>query len=265
MKGKEPDAVRPMRRLKALAARGFYLHLNPQKKQLIDLAFNEVQPRPRSFADLGSVWRVQSAYTFFTLDIHRPERAVHVDLNFTDEVLRRLRRYQNLETIVGSLGDPAIVDKVGQVDIVYLFDVLLHQVKPDWDEVLRLYAPNTSCFAIYNQQNVAFDRTVRLLDLSDSEYWNNVPQSHRSVAEYERIFEKLDESCSLEPDRTWRDSHSLWQWGITDRDLCKRLETLGFQMKYYRNCGRFQGLANVENHMFLFKKSGDAGGHSCAR
>ena len=49
--------------------------------------------------------------------------------------------------------------------------------------------------------------------------------------------------------------HDLWQWGIVDADLIGRMNELGFKMQFYKNCGQFGTLKNVENHAFVFSKS----------
>ena len=67
------------------------------------------------------------------------------------------------------------MDQVGRVDAIFLFDVLLHQVAPDWDTILEMYAKNVRVFGIYNQQWTGADTTVRLLDLGEEEYFRNVP------------------------------------------------------------------------------------------
>jgi hypothetical protein len=50
-----------------------------------------------------------------------------------------------------------------------------------------------------------------------------------------------------------RYSH-IWQWGITDNDLIARVNSLGFAMQFYKNCGQFEPLRHVENHAFAFSK-----------
>jgi hypothetical protein len=85
-----------------------------------------------------------------------------------------------------------------------LFDVLLHQVKPDWDEVLALYAKYARTFLIYNRQWTG-EKSVRLLDLGRGEYFRNVPHSPAEPP-YDTLFDKLDETHP-EHGRPWRDAH----------------------------------------------------------
>jgi hypothetical protein len=224
--------------------------LVPDKIELINYAFSRFGLH--SFADLGGVWGVEGGYTFNTLDNHDVSAAILVDTNPTDMVENRAREFAQLKILTGNFGDEAVAATVGDVDAVFLFDVLLHQVAPDWHRVLEMYARQTKCFVIYNQQWTGSDQTVRLLDFGEEEYFRNVPHE-RTETPYDNLFEKLDEKHSGHG-RLWRDVHSIWQWGITNSDLITKVESLGFRLQYMKNCGRFGQLENFENHAFVFTK-----------
>lgn len=146
------------------------------KINLIDRAFTSC--RIESFADLGAVWGVEGAYTFRALDKYPVKEAVLVDGRITPTVAARANSYPQLRVIEGNFGDQEIADKVGNVDALFLFDVLLHQVSPDWDTILDMYAKNVRCLLIYNQQWIGSTTTVRLLDLGEKHYFRNVPHSN---------------------------------------------------------------------------------------
>ncbi len=220
------------------------------KLELIDFAFTEL--KTRSFADLGGVWGVNGGYTFYTLDKYNLTNATLVDTHPTNEMIERSKNFPQLRFIQGNFGDTRIAEQVGQVDAIFLFDVLLHQVRPNWDEVLELYAHQTQCMVIFNQQWIGSSSTVRLLDLGENEYFQNVPHNRRERT-YNKLFQKLHEKHP-DHDRVWKDVHHIWQWGITDLDLKNKLESLGFRMQYSKNCGQFGKLANFENHAFVFTK-----------
>ncbi len=57
-----------------LSARNQYAGLNPNKLELIDLAFRTLPVR--SFADLGGLWGVDAGYTFYALEHHAPTTGV---------------------------------------------------------------------------------------------------------------------------------------------------------------------------------------------
>lgn len=234
-----------------------YGWLDQARRDLIDFAISEY--RARSFADLGGVWGVDGGYTFYALEKLRTTcgggAGVLVDTDFTPVVRERLPGYPELRIIQGNFGDQATVDQVGDVDVVFLFDTLLHQVNPDWDQILGLYAPHTKFFLIHNQQYTA-ERTVRLLDLGEEEYFRNAYRGanvDREKPPYDRLFEKLDE-INPKHGRPWRDIHEIWQWGITDDDLVAKLRSLGFTLDLFRNLGRFKDLERFERHAFAFSR-----------
>ena len=143
--------------------------------------------------------------------------------------------------------------EVNEVDCLMLFDVLLHQVKPDWNEVLENYATKTKVFLIYNQQFTGA-QTVRLLDRGKEWYFRHVPHAPNSLKAYVDLFEKPDEPDPRYSDgRTYRDMHDVWQWGITDHDLKRVMQELGFQVVYERDCGWWSGLEEIKNKAFIFE------------
>lgn len=244
------------KRLKRRAQRfihGYPLNFNLDKRDLIDRVFTRLTPAPKSFADLGGVWGVNGAYTFHTLQTHRIERAVLVDTDLTDACVARATEFPALKLVAGNFGRAEIAESVGQVDAIFMFDILLHQVKPDWDALLELYAPRTRYFVIYNQQWTGPGRAVRLLDLGPDEYFKNVPHSPDEPL-YKDLFSRLD-TVHPQHQRPWRDVHNIWQWGITDDDLVDKMRSLGFERIHYENCGRFGTLPNTENHAFVFRRT----------
>ncbi len=226
-------------------------HLLKDKLQLIDYAFGRLGAR--SFADLGGTWRVMGGYTFYALDHHPVTRAFLVDTFRLEQINRT---HPALTKVVGNFGDRAVVAKLGHLDAIFLFDVLLHQVAPNWDQILEKYAPVTNLFVIYNQQFIATSHTVRLLELGEEAYFKNVPPHTRADPQYANLFCRLDEIVPRHG-RPVRDIHSIWQWGITDQDLTGVMTRLGFRLEYYMNCGRFEELENFENHAFVFRRAQD--------
>ncbi len=239
----------------ALAAklRGFPWRFNFDKKSLIDRVFGHDDPAPRSFADLGGVWGINAAYTFYTLDSYNITRAFLVDTHPSEKVIDKARSYKNLTIINSNFGEESIPDKIESVDVIFMFDVLLHQVAPDWDEVLDAYSKITKYFIIYNQQWIGSENTVRLFDLGREEYFKNVPHDPKNPT-YVSLFEQMYE-INPTHNRIWRDIHSVWQWGITDSLLIAKMKDLGFVLEFSKNYGPFGRLQNFENHGFIFKKS----------
>lgn len=226
-----------------------YQNFNPHKGALIDYAFARFPIR--SLADFGGVWNVDGAYTFYALDHFRPERAVLVDWRLPESVVTRAHEYPALELIEGYFSQREVLRRVGKVDAILLFDVLLHQVRPDWDDILERVSDLTDCILVYNQQWTG-ERTVRLLDLGEPEYFANVP--HRpDERPYDDLFAKLDLAHPVHH-RNWRDVHSIWQWGITDGDLIACLSNLGYKLYYQADWGRFDQLLRCANRAFVFAR-----------
>jgi hypothetical protein len=218
--------------------------LNNDKLRLIEFAFSHLGIH--SFADLGAVWGVNGGYTFYTLDMFTISRAVMVDTYTTDTVQKQITNYPQLRFIQGFFGDTSVISEVGNAGAIIFFDVLLHQVSPNWDDVLDLYTPNAQHLIIFNPQWVGSEHTIRLIELGENEYFKNVPHS-KNEPPYDDLFQKLD-------DRELRDAINIWQYGITDKDLHAKIERTGFRLQYYANCGRFGNLKNFENHAFVFSR-----------
>lgn len=227
------------------------MRLNATKVGLIDEAFSKF--KYNSFATLGDVWVVDGGYTFHTLEKHNISKAFLVDTHLNDTVRNRAQGFDELELIDGNFGEEKVRDKIGAVDAIILYDVLLHQVEPDWERVLEMYSSQTKCFLIYNQQWIDSPKTIRLLDMGEEEYFKNTPQLAYNEP-YLGLFEKLDKKHPDYDNRNWRDVHHIWQWGITDEDLLEVMSSLGFKSQLQINCGPSQGLSKFEDHAFIFSK-----------
>jgi hypothetical protein len=230
---------------------GYNLFVDSDKLRLIDRVFLQIAPSAQSFADLGGVWKVNAAYTLYTLRKKFARRGVLVDTNFPHGLKEKLATNPNLTVLQNDFAQKEIIQRVGTVDVVYFFDVLLHQANPSWNEILAEYAKQASCFVIFNQQYVGGTATVRLTDLPLEEYVRLVPKGRTDTYRY--VYDHADE---IHPDyhKPWKDIHNIFQWGITDSDLRSTMEHLGFQEMYFRNHGRFSNLSAFENHAFIFLK-----------
>lgn len=227
-----------------------YAKLLPEKLALIDTASRLTNFD--SIADLGGVWGVEGGYLFHALDTISMKRAVMVDTHPTDKFLARAKDHPELQVLQGNFGDPEIARQVGHVGAAILFDVLLHQVNPNWDEIIRTYANVADTLIIYNQQWTGTGSTERLLDLGEEAYFRNVP--HRKTQDpYKNLFARLDQKHP-DHDRTWRDVHHIWQWGIIDQDLIDVAEGCGMRLVHRKDLGRFGRLTNFRNRGFIFTR-----------
>jgi hypothetical protein len=235
-----------------LLLRGYSPYLNPDKLRLIDYVFRTLAPEAQRFADLGGVWRVHGGYALYTARTYPVTEGILVDTDYPESVKRGLGRQPRLRVIQGDFGTSVVAAQVGKIDVVYFFDVLLHQANPDWNEVLALYADLARCIVIYNQQYIDADTTIHLTDLPLEKYMEIASDARPEVYRY--IYQHKRE---LHPEygKPWGDIHNISQWGITDRDLRSVMEKLGYREVFFRNYGRFAGLPAFEEHGFVFRKS----------
>jgi len=230
---------------------GYNIFVDHHKLELIRLAFEDIKQDARSFADLGGVWKVNAGYTIFTLRNYNIERAFIVDTNYNKIADKKLARFDNLTKITGNFGDPDVIAKIKPVDVVYLFDVLLHQVSPNWDGILSEYARLTDCFLIFNQQFVSGEEAFRLMDLPLAEFKRLAPPRNDDL--YDFIYAHKDE-INPEHHRRWQDIPNVLPWAITDQALRARMSDLGYREAYFKNCGQFSNSDHFENHAFIFVK-----------
>ena len=243
-----PSAAGVRRRLQSLVGGQEHPPLHRTKTRAIDFAFEDLGVR--SLADLGGVWAVLGGYTFHALENHDPERAVLVDEDRPPELVERARKFPALELMQANFGDPAVPARIGKIDAVLLFDVLLHQVDPDWDDILAMYAEAAWCMVIVQPQYVAAEKTARLFDLGKEGYEQAVPPGSFPLD----LFDHLDEPHPRR-DRPWRDVHEVWQWGMTDSDLRARMEELGYSLVYWANGGAWRRSPAFEDHAFVFART----------
>jgi len=194
---------------------------------------------------------VEGAYTFYILQNYTPQRAHLVDDLVTPAVEVRARSFPQLRLHQGLLGERQIAGRLGRLDTVLLFDVLLHQADPDWREILELYASRSRRMLIFNPQFVAGQRSVRLLDLGLDTYFDLVPHD-REEPTYSRWVERMEETDPVRGLK-WRDVHDVWQWGITDRDLCVKMRELGFRLRRRIDHGAFGALSPFHSMAYVFE------------
>ncbi len=211
------------------------VQLKPEKLDLLAVARELTEFR--SFADLGACWGVDGAYAFHAASLcgEDLERAVIVDGDVTPLTRERAPALPQLELVQTLLGSNAALDAVGKVDALIMFDILLHQVKPDWDDFLHRWAQRTDTLIIFNQNWLKTPRTIRFVDRGLRWYRENVHvwrdewnDDARLEAWFARHHER-DEDGRLE-----RDNHMYWQWGIRPLDLVGLLARQGFELVYMK-------------------------------
>ncbi|MDD4883100.1 hypothetical protein [Sulfuricurvum sp.] len=228
----------------------FHPRFRIEKKELLDIAFSNY--KIRSIAELGCVWGIDCSYGIYALEKFKLQNVKMVDTHWTETALDRVSKYPEIEVFKGDFSDSGMVKNIGQIDAVLLFDVLLHQVAPDWTRVLEMYAQYTDYFIIFNQDWIKSNITTRLLDLGREEYFTNVPHNPNEPP-YNTLFDHLYEKHPIH-NKIWRDVHHVWQWGIVSDDLISLMKKLGFRLEYFFNHGELSYLTSFEEHSYIFKK-----------
>lgn len=207
--------------------------IDPHKAAVVEWALTNFEIA--SVADLGACWGVHAGYLWHALELAALDRAVVVDGKITDLSRERGARFEQVEYIEAALGEQVTVDKVGDVDAAIMYDILLHQVSPDWPEFLERYSKRVDTLIIHNQCWRG-EETIRFPDMSVDDYVTRVYQhDEQGVREW---YERHDDWHEAQQ-RPWRDVHNFWQWGITTKDLVGTLWDLGYAIEAFENAGPF--------------------------
>lgn len=225
---------------------------SPSSEQRAIGKASEIQPRPeklelletahelaefRSFADLGACWGVDGAYTFHAAALcgNELDRAVIVDGNLTPMTRERAQEHPGVELVEARLGSQQALDAVGQVDALIMYDILLHQVKPDWDRFLLNWLPHTSALIVFNQNWLKTPRTIRFVDRGVDWYYRNVYVWEDDWNTRDRLESWFDRHHERDKDgRLERDNHWYWQFGIRPLELIDLLAKSGFELVYMK-------------------------------
>ena len=201
---------------------------------------------------MGAIWGCDGEYTFYAKEKYPVSRAVLVDFEIPLEVKKRSISC-GIACVEGYVGDVQVVSKVKKVDVLFLFDLLLHLVKPDWNEVLRLYSLISDHFIIFNPMRLG-DRTVRLLDLGERRYFREICHSPTD-APYGTLFKDLNGIHPVHgiPNR---DVFHIWQWGIADKSLRACVSRLGFDLSFREEYEAWGSAPNFMNIGYIFSRKG---------
>jgi hypothetical protein len=221
------------------------------KKDVLDYAYNHLTIN--RIAELGCVWGVDGAYGRYISDKYSTEEIIMVDLIWNETALNLCNSKPGIKTIEGNFGDKDMPEKIGKVDAVILYDILLHLVNPDWDFLLKMYSEYTNAFIIVNPQFTGSSTTVRLLDLGDDLYFKNIPHQPDHPT-YKKVFSNPYEFDPIQK-KILRDAFFIWQWGITNYDLIAKMDRLGFEPIFIQKDNLlYFDLKNFVNYGFVFSK-----------
>ncbi|MFQ6677350.1 MAG: hypothetical protein ACE5D0_03425 [Fidelibacterota bacterium] len=237
----------------AKIAYGYPIYFDRSKKMLIDRLFELTDGDIKTIADLGGIYKIHGAYSFYTIQKHNVDKVIQVDTELTQEYLDLSKNNSKITSLELNFTDANAISKIVNVDAIYLFDVLLHQVDPDWDEVLELYSHKTKYFVIFNQMFNKTDKTIRLLDLGFDEYFQHVPFEREHPLSQHLINKTY--KINAEHGKIWRDVHHVFQWGITVKDLIDKMEKMNFELLYRKFHGKFSYSDSFDDYAFIFQKN----------
>jgi hypothetical protein len=146
--------------------------VDPRKAQLVSAAIDRYGLT--SIMDVGACWGVHGGYTFHALRSGKIERAFILDGEITELTRARATGDARVALVEGDLGDAEFVARLPDCDAAIMFDVLLHQVAPDWDQFLARYALKVNHFVIWNQDWAGSDSSVRYVERGLEWYLANV-------------------------------------------------------------------------------------------
>ncbi len=223
------------------------------KARAIDYTVEKLGIQSFASLDFGEAFG-QAA--FHTIDKPSVQRGVLVDARARrprDHLLSAIEQAAELpgmEVLDGTFSDPETVTEIGHVDAVLLFDLLVRMVDPDWDRLLEMYAPATSAFVIANPQWEGGKTTVRLIDLGRERYLTAVPPWRSHI----ELFDRLDEWHEGQQ-RPYRNALHVWQWGLTDADLERKMDELGFSREREWTFKPPPSTEGFVNKSFVFARS----------
>jgi hypothetical protein len=224
------------------------------KLELIDFAFQSLPIQ--SFADLGGAYAYPpGGYALYTFDKYKVPDGLVVDTDAPAGLAEGLQKRPGLRFLRGNFATPQVAASVGAVDAVYFFDVLCMQANPGWKDLLALYADRARCILISSAQFDCFTHSVRLMDLSEQEYYECVPREYAEDTKKRNLFAIRDEvhpayGCKH------RDCCQYWQWAITDNDLIDCMRQLGFRLAFLKPFFAMDNIPKpgVETRGFVFVK-----------
>lgn len=219
--------------------------LDKSKTQLVERAM-ALAGGKGTLADLGGIWGVHGGYCFHALDAAGATHAVLLDGRLSREFLDRAKGYEGrLFAGCGDFADAAFLDaKIPQgADVALLFDVLLHQAVPSWQDLLHLVCQRARIVAVHNPQlGGGRVKSVRLIDLGKDAYFELLPNKVGEAGYGDDLFE--------DPGR--RNDTDVWQWGITDADLVRVMAGEGFGLRFAEQSGAW---GQWERRGFLFSRT----------
>ena len=179
---------------------------------------------------------MHGGYTFDALSNKNIKKAFIVDGQITNQTRERAKIFNQVELVEGTLGSDETHAKVGKIDAVIMFDILLHQANPNWDLFINKYCSTAKILIIYNQNWIGGDKTVRFIDLGLEKYLELVPHTNK---ENVSTWFKKHEIYNEEQNCLNKNIHNFWQFGITTPDMLNTIFKQGYDLDYFETYGQW--------------------------
>lgn len=191
-----------------------------------------------SFVDLGGCFQVNGIYSFLLCNMKKGRKGFVIDAMVTEET-RLLAKHSggNLVAIEGVFGNESLRQTISHVDMVIMFDVLLHQADPPWHVILSEWGTKANMVVIFNPMFKAATKSFRFISRGKDWYKKHIP--YMEEEEIDNMFDSpdvIDESWGV----PFKDTPGFWQWGITTEDIIHRMGLIGFQMVYMKSYGQYE-------------------------
>jgi hypothetical protein len=225
----------------------------PAKLEAIDYAVDELGIE--SFASL-EIGLALGQFAFYAIDKPTVTSGALIDVaswrarDYLLSLIELAAEHPGMRVLDASFSDPRTVAEIGEVDAILLIDVLLRMANPDWDRILELYGSATSHFLIANPQWERDEASVRLIELGREAFLEAVPPFKNHL----ELFDHLDDWYADQP-RRYRDGAHVWQWGISDADLVRKMDELGFRLERERTLNPHPETVGFVNKTFVFSRS----------
>ena len=175
----------------------------------------------KSWVDIGCMWGVNGGHAFLAEESGaHPVKGVDVFGPTPEFDETRAARNSEVEFILGDAMDPATVEQVGIVDVVFCAGVLYHHPSP-FDLLVSLRRMCRETLVL---------RTSAIPEVggvpNSAVYWPMLPESERSLWDLPWLGHQVGISKGFEPN----EGYGNWFWGLTPSCLASLLQTAGFRI-----------------------------------
>lgn len=206
----------------------------------------------KTFADIGCMWGVNGEYAFVAEEAGaRAVKAVDVFGPTPEFEETHRRRQSKVEFVLGDIGEPRTLERVGEVDVVFCAGVLYHHPSPfDLLVALRRICRQTLILRTSTIPEVRGLPNVAV-------FYPMLADAPRSLWNLQRLGVRSQAGIS-QPFRP-QDGYGNWFWGLTPSCLTSMLQCAGFEVVHRAEEAFAQTvIARVVDSHFAHRLPGEA-------